>query len=143
MKKLLITTALVLSTILLHGQDNTKYKVSVGTMIGAPYDSNFGGWISVGDVGFEYSQGTVNSQKLFPTPTKFTNVGVNIYYLKKIIIGGGLQILNSINDNSASPYILLGTNYYFGNNDMFVLRGELNGGAKGITTLSIGLGLNL
>ena len=145
MKKLLITTALVLSTILLHGQDKPKpkYRVNMGGIVGAPYQSNIGGWFSIGDVGIEYAQGTVNDTKLFPTETKFTSIGINLFYLKKLFVGGGLQTLTSINDNSTLPYVNLGTSCYFGKNDIFVLRGEIMSGAKGITTLNIGIGLNL
>ena len=144
MKKILITTGFVLSTILLHGQTKKKYNFSAGTMVGAPYSSNYGAWVNIGKVvGFEYTQGTVNNIDLFPSPTKYTNIGFNLHYFKKFFLGGGIQTLNSEEDKSSLPYVNLGINQHFGKNDIFVIRGEVMSGGKGITTLNIGIGINL
>jgi hypothetical protein len=132
MKKLLITSALVLSSIILNAQN----KMTAGIMGGALYGHSYGGWVSIGNFGLEHVRGTAK-EDLFPSTTNFTNVLVN-YYFKNLFIGVGTQKLESIDDNSIQPCFSVGKNFII--KDEFIIRGQVLTGGKGITTLNLGLG---
>lgn len=142
MKKLLVVTGLVLSSMMSYGQDKPKddYKITLGVTSGVYHSTNFGGWISIGKIGVEYTKGS-GKKELRSTPIDFTNIGVN-YYFKKIFVGIGAQTVNTKYDNGTLPYLSVGSNYYFGNNDLCVVRGVVMTGGKGISTINLGLGVN-
>lgn len=132
MKKLIITSALVLSSIVLNAQN----KITAGIMGGALYGHSYGGWVSIGNFGLEHVRGTAK-EDLFPSTTNFTNVLANYYY-KNIFVGAGIQKLESIDDNSTYPCFSVGTNYVI--KDAYIIRGEVLTGGVGITTLNLGVG---
>ena len=102
MKKLLVVTGLVLSSMMSYGQDKPKddYKITLGVTSGVYHSTNFGGWISIGKIGVEYTKGS-GKKELRSTPIDFTNIGVN-YYFKKIFVGiGRVQVGGGLNISSS------------------------------------------
>ena len=136
MKKILLLFVL-LSVSSVYAQD---VKLAGGYLVGAGYSFNYGGWIKYNKIGIEYVQGTANPQ-LVAEATDYRNLGVNYYVTNKFFIGGGVQ---RVYDSSITnvPYASFGIDHNFGNNDLYVVRGEVITGGQGYTTLNVGFGLN-
>jgi hypothetical protein len=135
MRKVLLFVLLSCSTV--YAQDR---RFTAGYLAGAGYSFNYGAWIGYKKIGIEYVQGTANPQ-LVAEPTDYRNIGINYHITDKFFIGGGVQ---RVYDSSITnlPYASFGIDHNFGNNDLYVVRGEVITGGQGYTTLNLGLGLN-